>query len=134
MGEAAITRLAETVYEELGRSRIAPLFPEGPALREASHRQADFLIGILGGPPRYLERHGPPRMRARHLPFPIDESARSEWLRCFRAGLGDGSAYGLTPAQAAELMRWLEIFSAWMVNLPPQAAAPPADPPAGRIR
>lgn len=82
----------------------------------ASEKQAEFLIGILGGPPVYMEKHGHPRMRARHLPFAIDEAARQEWLRCFRDALGDGSAYNLTPEETKSLLEWLTAFSGWMVN------------------
>jgi len=116
MGQECLYALSWEVYQGLGKSRIAHMFPEGDELKEASKRQAEFLIGILGGPPLYLQKHGPPRMRARHLPFPIDEAARTEWLRCFRDALGDGSAYRLSPLQSRELMTWLEAFSAWMVN------------------
>lgn len=116
MGEENIQRLAGHFYELLSDSSISHLFPEGEDLIAAAQKQGDFLIGILGGPPRYLEKHGSPRMRARHLPFPIDEAARQEWLRCFRAALGDGQDYGLSESQARELLSWLEAFSAWMVN------------------
>ncbi|MCH8510789.1 MAG: hypothetical protein LAT83_03965 [Kiritimatiellae bacterium] len=95
------------------------MFPKGEALMEASRKQAEFLIGILGGPPIYMEKHGHPRMRARHLPFEIDEFARQTWLRCFREALGDGANRGLTPSETAALMAWLEGFSAWMVNKAP---------------
>lgn len=116
MGSEALFQLSWEVYQRLGTSGIAHLFPKGNELRAASERQAEFLMGLLGGPPLYRQKHGPPRMRARHLPFPIDEAARQEWLRCFRDALDDGSACGLSPAQTLELMTWLEAFSAWMVN------------------
>ncbi len=116
MGETAICNLSEHFYELLSQSAISGMFPTGAELRAAARRQAEFLIGILGGPPVYLQKHGPPRMRARHLPFPVDEAARQEWLRCFRQALGDGSAWGLDPDDSISLLDWLEAFSAWMVN------------------
>jgi hemoglobin len=104
-------------YRRLAASTVAGLFPADPAgLEEASRRQADFLAGMLGGPRLYALKHGPPRMRSRHVDFPIDEAARQEWLRCFRETLGDGSAWGLDPSQARDWLRWTERFSAWMVN------------------
>ena len=124
-GEANLVRLSESFYNLLAQSEIAGLFPEDKTgLRAAAHRQADFLTGILGGPPRYREKHGPPRMRARHLPFAIDENARQVWLSCFRAALGDGSAYGLSRGEADLLLDWLTAFSAWMVNRPPEKDSP----------
>src|SRR5690606_26633328 len=41
-----------------------------------------YLTGWTGGPQLYIERYGHPRLRARHLPFPIDESARDQWMYC----------------------------------------------------
>ena len=116
MGPDRLYQLCRNLYERLGQSAIAELFPKGDALIAASERQAEFLIGALGGPPVYRQKYGHPRMRARHLPFPIDEAARREWLRCFRTALGDGSLYALSPGQCTELMNWLEAFSGWMVN------------------
>jgi hemoglobin len=116
IGSEGLYSLSWEIYQLLGQSRIAEMFPKGEELKAASERQAEFLIGILGGPPLYMQKHGHPRMRARHLPFRIDEAARQEWLRCFRTALDDGSAYGLSGNQAAELMVWIEAFSGWMVN------------------
>ncbi len=71
-----------------------------------------FLSGWLGGPPLYVEKFGHPRLRARHLPFPIDESARDQWLACmFQAmedvGLDKGLQFQLRQAftQTANHMR-----------------------------
>ena len=40
-----------------------------------------FLSGWLGGPSLYIERFGHPRLRARHLPFPIGEAERDARFR-----------------------------------------------------
>lgn len=44
----------------------------------------EFLSGWLGGPPRYVEKHGHPRLRMRHASFPINESMRDQWLACMQ--------------------------------------------------
>ena len=36
----------------------------------------------MGGPNLYIEQFGHPRLRARHLPYPIGVSERDQWLRC----------------------------------------------------
>lgn len=46
-----------------------------------------FLSGWLGGPPLFVEKRGHPRLRARHLPFAIDASARDQWMLCMRQSL-----------------------------------------------
>ena len=44
----------------------------------------EYLTGWLGGPPLFVERHGPPMLRARHLHAPIGEAEIEGWLACFR--------------------------------------------------
>lgn len=51
-------------------------------LTEAREKLFMFLMGWTGGPQLYIERYGHPRLRARHMPFPIDESARDQWMYC----------------------------------------------------
>ncbi len=115
MGEAAVFRMLEDFYAELERSEIRGMFP--PDMVEASRRSAAFFVGLLGGPPLYAQRHGPPRMRARHLPFRIDEEARKVWLSCFRRTLEDAPAkYGFPREHLPGFIAFLEAFSAWMVN------------------
>ena len=47
----------------------------------------EFLSGWTGGPPLYIEKHGHPRLRARHMPFPIDTPAAQAWMRCMSQAL-----------------------------------------------
>ena len=41
-----------------------------------------FLCGWLGGPDLYVQRHGHPRLRARHLPYAIGIRERDQWMAC----------------------------------------------------
>ena len=115
MGEENIFRMLEDFYLLLGESAIAPMFAGD--LRHASQKSAAFFVGLLGGPPLYHERYGSPALRARHMPFAIDEAARVEWLRCFDEVLDNApDEYGF-PAQHVEGFRhFLHVFSGWMVN------------------
>src|SRR5437879_6389969 len=81
MGEANIFKMMMDFYKELEKSELRPLFPAD--MEEASQKSAAFFVSILGGPPLYAQRYGSPRMRARHIPFEIDERARQIWLACF---------------------------------------------------
>lgn len=60
-----------------------------PDLTESREKLWMFLVGWTGGPQIYMERRGHPRLRARHMPFPIDETARDQWLGCMYAALDD---------------------------------------------
>jgi hemoglobin len=48
-----------------------------------------YLTGWTGGPPIYVEKHGEPRLRMRHLPFPIGSRERDEWLWCMERSLDE---------------------------------------------
>lgn len=58
-------------------------------LTEAREKLFMFLTGWTGGPQLYIERYGHPMLRARHLPFAIDESARDQWMYCMIKALHD---------------------------------------------
>lgn len=49
----------------------------------------DFLSGWMGGPQLYVEKHGHPMLRRRHLPFPIGDAERDQWLMCMRLALAE---------------------------------------------
>ena len=56
-------------------------------LRSAREKLFMFLSGWMGGPDRYIAAFGHPRLRARHLPFPIGKEERDQWLMCMRKAL-----------------------------------------------
>jgi hemoglobin len=115
MGEDNIFRMMSDFYKELEKSEIRHLFPSN--MDEASKKSAAFFVTILGGPPLYFEKYGPPRMRARHLPFEIDEQARQVWLNCFENTLEDAARKYQFPEQHLKGFKdFLKSFSAWMVN------------------
>ena len=117
MGEENIFAMCRDFYRELEASELRPLFP--PDMEEASRRNAAFMVGILGGPPLYQQRYGPPMMRRRHLAFPIDEKARATWLGCFRRVLEHAEErYAFPEEHLPGFLQFLEDFSAWMVNRP----------------
>jgi hemoglobin len=115
MGEANIFRMMLDFYKELEKSEVRPLFPAD--MEEASEKSAAFFISILGGPPLYAQRYGPPRMRARHIAFEIDQHARQIWLGCFDRVLEGADAKYQFPMEHMEGFKdFLKSFSAWMVN------------------
>ena len=121
MGEENIFKMLEDFYRELAKSSIWSLFPtDEKELILASQKSAAFFVGLLGGPPLYQQLYGPPMMRARHLPFEIDEEARREWLRCFDAVLQHAEERYAFPAEyVAGFRDFLRGFSSWMVNVAP---------------
>lgn len=117
VGSDRLHAFAQLFYQKLAASNVGALFPQSEdELMFAADKQAEFLIGVLGGPKLYMEKYGHPRLRSRHLPFVIDEAARQEWLLCFRAAFTGSDSLGLSPIEQQELLDWIEQFSGWMVN------------------
>ena len=115
MGDENIFRMMSDFYKELATSEIRGLFPSD--MEEASQKSAMFFVTLLGGPPLYMQKYGSPRMRARHLPFVIDEPARQVWLGCFERVLEGAEVKYEFPSQHLEGFKaFLQSFSAWMVN------------------
>jgi hemoglobin len=115
MGEDNITRMIHDFYAELEQSSIRELFPADMKL--SATKSVAFFVGLLGGPPLYHQRYGNPMMRARHLPFSINQAARDEWLACFEHVLADAPRKYNFPAEHLEQFRdFLKGFSLWMMN------------------
>lgn len=90
-GETAVTQLVDRFYDlmdsEPEARGIRAMHP--PSLDTSREKLRLFLTGWLGGPPVYVERFGPPMLRARHLPFPIGEPERDAWLACMDRALDE---------------------------------------------
>ena len=115
MGEDNIFAMMADFYAELEASEIHSMFPKDMA--RASRKSAAFFVGLLGGPPLYQQKYGSPMMRARHMPFAIDEAARQTWLACFEAVLADAPGkYGFPAEHIPKFREFLVGFSGWMVN------------------
>jgi hemoglobin len=91
-GREPTLALAHAFYDDMERNapeltRLHRLNESGgvdPGVRE---RFALFLVGWLGGPQEYVERHGHPRLRMRHARVPVDERMRDAWLRSMNNAL-----------------------------------------------
>jgi len=108
-GEAGVRRLVDAFYDAMDtRPELAALRAlHPPDLAHARDKLTWFLVGWTGGPPRYVERFGHPRLRARHLPFPIDSAARDAWMSAMRLALAatvpDDAARDLLDTHLARL-------------------------------
>ena len=115
MGSDNIIQMLEDFYIELGNSEIKDMFPVD--LKTASRKSAAFFIGLCGGPPLYHQLYGHPRLRSRHMPFPIDEKAKDVWLKCFEKILDQASEKYNFPEEHMEgFLTFLRGFAPWMIN------------------
>jgi hemoglobin len=115
-GEAKVRALVDRFYD------LMDLEPQFTGIRALHPNTLDssrdklfwFLCGWLGGPNHYIERFGHPRLRARHLPFPIGESERDQWLACMGLAMQDEA---LPEPLRERLMQAFFGTADWMRNV-----------------
>ena len=90
-GDGPLRQLVDRLYDVmLSESDVRVVRDmHGDDTTEIRERLFDFLSGWLGGPSRFIEKHGHPRLRVRHRFFRIGESERDQWMFCMRRALAD---------------------------------------------
>jgi hemoglobin len=113
IGEDGFARLVRAFYAHVpGDDILGPMYPAHD-LAGAEQRLRDFLVGRFGGPARYIEQRGHPRLRMRHMPFAIDQRARDRWIQLMDRALDDAQL----PADVTALMRdFLAQVATFMIN------------------
>ena len=113
IGEEGFQRLIATFYRQVpGDDILGPLYP-AEDLAAAEQRLRDFLVYRFGGPERYIARRGHPRLRARHLPFAIDQAARDRWMQLMNNALREAAL----PAETEQILRaFFDHMSTFMIN------------------
>ena len=116
-GEARVRELVDRFYDlmELDE-RFEALRALHPVSLDGSRDKLYlFLCGWLGGPPLYEARYGHPRLRARHLPYPIASRERDDWLLCMAQAMRD---VGVPDDLFDRLLGALYGTADWMRNRP----------------
>lgn len=112
-GLDTIDRLVEAFYAQMDS------LPEAKAIRDM--HEADlgptkrvlkrYLTEWLGGPRLYSQERGHPRLRQRHMGFPIGNAERDAWLLCMAAALietvPEADARADIHAAMAKLADWM---------------------------
>lgn len=90
-GEAAVRQLVDRFYERMDEDASVATLRQmhAKSLKGSRQKLFEFLSGWLGGPQLYIEKHGHPRLRRRHMPFKIDMEGRDQWMQCMRQALED---------------------------------------------
>lgn len=113
--QIGVRELVDLFYDEMDSNpnfeRIRGLHPQD--LTESREKFYLFLVGWLGGPDLYQPRFGHPRLRARHMPFPIASEDRDQWLACMVNAL---RSMQLTEDQIQRLMLSFFKTADWMRN------------------
>ena len=90
-GDATIRQLVDRFYG------LMDTLPEAWELRKqhpedlsgSADKLYDYFSGWLGGPPRFIEKHGQPFLRRRHLPFQVGKLERDQWMMCMEMAAKD---------------------------------------------
>ena len=113
IGEEGFTRLVSAFYRQVPHDDILNAMYPPEEHAAAEQRLRDFLIYRFGGPQRYIEERGHPRLRARHFPFRIDQAARDRWMQLMNNAFAEADL----PADAEQLLRsFFEQMSTFMIN------------------
>jgi len=114
-GHATFQRLIDAFYARVADDPVLrPIYPEDD-LAPAAERLRMFLEQYWGGPHTYNEVRGHPRLRARHVPFRIDTTARDAWLSNMRAAMDE---VGFAPEADRVLWDYLTVAAEMLVNSP----------------
>ena len=113
IGEEGFARLIAAFYRRVPQDDIlGPMYPRED-LAGAEERLRDFLIFRFGGPQRYIEERGHPRLRMRHARFAIDSAARNRWVELMNQALLEAEL----PPEVVEVLRpFLEGTATFMIN------------------
>jgi len=113
IGEAGFEKLCAAFFTRIPQDDVlSKIYPEHD-LAGAEHRLREFLIQRFGGPHRYSEERGDPRLRARHMPFKIDQLARDRWVQRMDEAVEE-MAFDAHPTQV--LRAFFDASATFMIN------------------
>jgi hemoglobin len=119
-GENGIREIVAAFYRHIpSDDLLGPMYP-GNDMEGATERLTEFLLFRLGASTRYLENHGHPRLRMRHVTFKIGVAERDRWLSLMTAAMDEVK----TPASARS---FLDHFFAQVADFLRNTAETPTD-------
>lgn len=115
IGEDGFRRLVAAFYRQVPQDALLGVMYPASDLAGAEERLREFLIYRFGGPPRYIEQRGHPRLRMRHAPFAIGQAARDRWIQLMSNALAEAAL----PAEVEALLReFFDGTATFMINRP----------------
>jgi hemoglobin len=115
IGEEGFARLAAAFYKQVPTDDIlGPMYP-AEDMHGAEERLRDFLVGRFGGPQRYMEQRGHPRLRMRHMPYKLDQAARDRWVQLMERALDEAQL----PKESHDLLcAFFHHMASFLMNSP----------------
>lgn len=116
-GDAPFRRLVDGFYARVERDPLLrPLFPAD--LEPGKEGQFLFITQYFGGPARYNQQRGHPRLRMRHAPFVIGQAERDAWAGHMLAAIDEAGF--VEPARTA-LREYFERAATFLINANPNS-------------
>jgi hemoglobin len=111
-GADTFRRLVDYFYQQVEQDPLLrPMFPHD--MEPGKRRQYLFLVQYFGGPDDYNRERGHPRLRSRHMPFPIGQAERDAWLGHMLAAI---DVVGITEPARSVMRNYFEQAAGAMVN------------------
>jgi hemoglobin len=111
-GDTTFRRLVDAFYGRVASDEVLrPVFPED--LEPGKYWQYLFLAQFFGGPARYIEERGHPRLRMRHAPFIIDQQGRDHWFAHMCAAIDE---VGIQEPARSIMRDYFERGATFMIN------------------
>ncbi len=125
-GQPAVDQIVDSFYRHMATlpeaATIRALHPADLSAIQVVFKK--YLAEWLGGPKRYSEERGHPRLRLRHQPFRIGIAERDAWMLCMRAAMeeviGSACLRELLLQQLFKVADWMRNSD---VHLAPQPRA-----------
>ena len=125
-GQPAVDQIVDSFYRHMAaRPEAATILALHPAdLSATTLVFKKYLTEWLGGPNRYSQERGHPRLRMRHQPFRIGAAERDAWMLCMRAAVEEVVG---SPRLRELLLLQLFKVADWMRNsdIHPSQQPPP---------
>jgi hemoglobin len=115
IGEEGFRRLVAAFYRQVPQDDLlGPMYPASD-LAGAEDRLREFLVFRFGGPQRYIEQRGHPRLRMRHALFAIGQAGRDRWIQLMNNALAEAAL----PAEVVAMLReFFDGVATFMINRP----------------
>jgi hemoglobin len=111
-GTPFFVELVERFYRGVATDPLLrPLYPDD--LAPPTRHLALFLAQFWGGPHTYNEERGHPRLRLRHVPFPIGRAEHDAWLAHMRSAIELSEA---SLSDQAALLAYFESAASSLIN------------------
>lgn len=111
-GDATFKALVDHFYALIAQDPLLrEVFPQD--LEPGKYWQFLFLTQYWGGPSRYIQERGHPRLRMRHMPFEIDQQARDHWVAHMLASI---DAVGIQEPYRTEMRNYFEQGGTFLIN------------------